>query len=190
MTKTPLESLRQNLDTLLWAIEDCRTRQQFLPCLVLVYSGMDIVASLERAEGEGTGAAFRRWATRYLLVQERLNCTPDDLWGARCGIVHTYTTVSDHSREGRAKEVVYSWGTATAADLATMVRATGHDYSAIHFDDLVACFRSGVSTFLFELANDEARLSGLSHRAGLWFANLDKQVGDQFFGTIGRRPDV
>jgi len=190
MTKTPLESLRDNLDTLLSAIEDCRARNQVLPCLVLVYSGIDIAASLERVDGEGTGAAFRRWAARYLLVRGKLDCTPEDLWGARCGIVHTYTTASDQSRMGRAKEVVYSWGTASAADLAAMVQATGRDYAAIHIDDLVASFRSAVSTFLFEIAAEKSRLPAVSERAGVWFTNLDKSVGDQFLRVIGRRPDV
>jgi hypothetical protein len=187
MTKTPLESLRDNLDTLLSAIEDCRVRKQVLPCLVLVYSGIDIAASLERVDGEGIGPAFRRWATRYLVVRGKLDCTADDLWGARCGIVHTYTAASDHSRVGRAREVVYSWGTASAADLAAMVQATGRDYAAIHIDSLVASFRSGVSTFLFEIAVDKTRLSAVSDRAGVWFTNLDKSVGDQFLRVIGRK---
>ena len=161
-----------------------------LPALVLVYSGIDIAASIERPDSEGVGAAFRRWAERYLLSQGTLDCTSDDLWGARCGIVHTYSAASDHSRTGRAKQVVYSWGAANASDLQTMVRATGRDFAAIHIDALTGSFRQGISRYLYELAADKPRMSAAADRAGVWFTNVDKAVTDEFLQMLQRRPDV
>ena len=180
MNASHLEVFRHNLDALLAVIEDCKSNNQILPMLVLVYSGIDIVASLERAEGEAIGAAFRRWAARYILPEGGLECTADDLWGARCGIVHMYTATSDQSKSGRAKEVYYSWGTAKAADLQRMIGATGRDSTAIHVGILSRAFRNGVSKFLSELASDKVRQAALSPTASYWFKNLPKSVGDRF----------
>jgi hypothetical protein len=39
-----------------------------------------------------------------------LNVTSDDLWGARCGLLHTFTPASDKSRAGIARELKYVRG--------------------------------------------------------------------------------
>ena len=182
--------MRHNLDTLVAAIEDCRDQKRILPSLILLYSGIDIVGSLEQAPGEPAGAGFRRWATRYVLSNSRIDCSADDLWGARCAIVHTYTAESEVVRSGRAKQVFYTWGTANVADLADMTKAIGRDNVALHINDVVLAFKRGVSKFLLELASDPARLSAASERAGLWFTNLDESIGDRFLRLTGRKPDV
>jgi hypothetical protein len=41
-------AFEENLIALLESIEDCLTKRRILPCLMLLYSGIDVVASLER----------------------------------------------------------------------------------------------------------------------------------------------
>ena len=74
----------KNLTVLLESIEDCLANRRLLPCLILIYSSIDIVSSLE--PGRATGSAFMAWTDKYLLKAISLPCTPSDLWGARCGI--------------------------------------------------------------------------------------------------------
>jgi hypothetical protein len=54
-------AFQHNLIDHLDAIEDCLQTRRFLPCLCLLYSGIDVVASLERRPDEGTKSAFVRW---------------------------------------------------------------------------------------------------------------------------------
>jgi hypothetical protein len=51
------EALIPNLSELLVSIEECKAQQRILSTLVLIYSGIDVVASLERQPGEGTKTA-------------------------------------------------------------------------------------------------------------------------------------
>jgi hypothetical protein len=44
-------------------------KNRLLSTLILVYSGIDILASLERQPNEGTKAAFVCWAEDYLRKQ-------------------------------------------------------------------------------------------------------------------------
>lgn len=86
----------KNLTVLLESIEDCLANRRLLPCLILIYSSIDIVSSLE--PGRATGSAFMAWTDKYLLKAISLPCTPSDLWGARCGILHTFSGESDMSK--------------------------------------------------------------------------------------------
>jgi hypothetical protein len=49
------------------SIEDCVSKGRVLSCLTLLYSAIDILASLERHQQEGTKAAFVRWVDTYML---------------------------------------------------------------------------------------------------------------------------
>jgi hypothetical protein len=190
VTKAPLELLRQHLETMVAAIETCRDRNWVLPSLVLLYAGIDVLGSLEHAPAESASAGFRRWTTQYLVADSVLACTADDLWGARCAILHTYTAESDVVQSGRAKPIFYSWGAAQAAELRDMAEELGRVSVALHVDDLISAFKRGVSRFFFELASDPERLTAVSEQAGLWFTNVDRSVGDNFLRLTGRRPDV
>lgn len=185
-----LDILRNNLMALLSAIEDCRGRKQVLPCLILLYSGIDIIASLERSDKEGTASAFQRWTNNYLLTEKNLGCSSKDLYGARCGIVHTFSSSSDYTRTGKAREVIYAWGNASAVNLRAVSQAAGRDNIVLDVDELIKVFRSGVNMFFADLSKDSMRAEQVVKNAGLWLMNIDKTVIDNVLDIIERTPDT
>jgi hypothetical protein len=185
-----LHVLRNNINSLFSAIEDCRNRKQILPCLILIYCGIDVVASLEKSKEEGTASAFQRWANNYLLPEENFGCTSKELYGARCGIVHTFSAASDYSRSGKAREVVYAWGTASAKDLRSISKAVGRDHIVLDVDELIKVFRNGVYRFFSELLEDPKREKLVAVNASVWFTNMDKAVIDNVLNIIDKSPDT
>src|SRR5688500_13038808 len=83
-------------------------------CLIVLYALLDVLGAVSRNanKAKGDGSDFRRWVDDYVLKQGRLNATADDLWGARCGILHALSHESDHSAQGRARIVIYFRGDA------------------------------------------------------------------------------
>ncbi len=71
-----------------------------LPGFILLYTSIDILASLTRPEtSEATsGGFFKDWVANYMLPQLGV-VSADDLWGARCGWLHTLMAESDMSRD-------------------------------------------------------------------------------------------
>ena len=185
-----LDILRHNILTLVTAIEECRDRKQILPCLVLLYSGIDVAASLERSPKEGTAMAFQRWAKNYLISKSNLDCSAKDLYGARCGIIHTFSSSSDYSRSGKAREVIYAWGDASAAKLRAITLAVKKDYIVLDVNELIKVFKNGVDTFFYDLSNDPKRRERLKMNAGKWLANMDKTVIDDVIKILDRPPDT
>ena len=167
-------AFEENLIALLKSIEECLAKGQILPCLMLLYAGIDVVASLEA--GRAGPRAFRRWVNKYLLKAASLSCTALDLYGARCGILHTFSAKSDMSAKGQAREIVYAWGNAKAADLAAASIALGRNDCVLHLRDLINAFRVGLADYLEEVMKDDKRKQKLEAGAGLWFTHLDQET--------------
>ena len=89
-----------------------------MPALLLIYAGIDILGALNRPadKSEQSGDDFISWADQYLSPAQTLGCTSDDLWGARCGPLHSYTSESRRSRSGAVKQIQYAWGTGKSSD--------------------------------------------------------------------------
>lgn len=170
----------QNIYALIEAIEDCLEKRRIMPCLVLLYTGLDVVASLERAHDEGTRVAFTRWVDSYLLNRHSLGCTALELYAARCGILHTFTAESDLSRADKTREIVYAWGNQKKEDLQEAIRLTNRDWVALHVRDLIDAFREALLLYVEEIEKDPGRQQLVERRAGVWFTNMSPELLHKF----------
>ena len=56
-------AFEENLIGLLESVEDCLAKRRILPCLMLLYSGIDVIASLET--GKASRSVFIRWVSFF-----------------------------------------------------------------------------------------------------------------------------
>src|SRR6266702_6028978 len=134
-----MEAFYKHMVDLLASIDDCASKNRLLPCLTLLYSGIDVMASLDALPNEANQASFVRWVDRYLSIND---CTPLDIYAARCGIVHTFAADSRLARDGKAKKIAYAWGTGKVEKLKLASLALGRqDWQCLHIGELVIAFR-------------------------------------------------
>jgi hypothetical protein len=78
--------------------------------LILTFSGIDAMASLEKNDGKNdVRERFENWVNEYMQFSD----WPEaglELYGARCGILHTYGPISDLSEKGKVRLIGYSTG--------------------------------------------------------------------------------
>lgn len=179
-----MDLILQNLATLDEAIHDCLRKQQVLPALILIYSGIDIVASLESKQGDAVKASFTRWVDSYMLPSHQLECTALELYAARCGMVHTLTAVSDLSRQGKARTINYAWGSASENDLRKSAKRLGRTmFAVVHVDNLHEAFRLGVLKWADEVKGDAKRQKRVEANRPGWFMNLPSQQIKDFLAV-------
>ena len=79
------------------------------PTLILLYATIDAMAWLDRPDGQDDAHAddFIAWVDRYLLPDSGLPCTGADLYGARCGFLHSHTGESKRHRQLLIKKLFY-----------------------------------------------------------------------------------
>ena len=172
MTRQAFES---GATELVEAIEVLSQSQLRLPAMLVLYAGIDIMASLDRPKSslEVKPSDFVKWTKRYLLPGTQLACSGEDLYAARCGLVHTYMAESRRSRKGQARQIWYAWGGSSPEELQSWIdRADVPQAVAVHVDDVSAAFRLGVERFKQSLLDDSERASLVYDRARMFFGDL------------------
>jgi hypothetical protein len=140
-----------------------------VPALILIYSSIDFLAWLNRpsTHPDVVRSDFISWVDRYLLPNSQIRCSSQDLYAARCGVLHSYSAESKLSREGRAKQIWYAWGRAEVKRLQKRIKQTRLDSKAVavHIEDLFNALRSGFVNFMTCLDADPDHANLVYERA-------------------------
>jgi hypothetical protein len=128
------------------AIDLCFREGLFTESLVLLYAGIDALAWLALPSGDVNGSDFVKWVNTYLLPDSGLQCTAEDIWAARCGLLHSSIAESRKSREGAAREISYLLNDDGQALVHVMAK-TPLPAINIRIDHLIAAFRKAIDSF-------------------------------------------
>jgi hypothetical protein len=143
--------------------------------LIVLYSAFDTMAWVGLPAGDVTRMAFKDWVEKYILAGHNLACNAEDLYGARCALLHSHTAASAKSREGTAREVYYYGGEKSAEFVATQLAGRA-DVVAVRVLDLVLAFSEGAFRFIAELDQDQARGAAALQRAAKWMRWVDPEA--------------
>lgn len=154
----------------------CWNEDLDIPTLMLLYAGIDILASLGRPadKSRATRVDFIEWVDRYLLPGSGLQCTGRDLYGARCGLLHALSAESSMSVEGESRQVWYS--TTDDERFQAIVERLGQegkvDAVAVNLDALVETFVNAVRRFGQAIEQDPDLAARVESRSRKLFANI------------------
>lgn len=134
--------------------------------LVVLYSSIDSMGLLDAppAQTSASGASFKNWVRKYLLVNGTFEFNEVDFWASRCSVLHTFTSESDLSKAGKAKQIQYYSGPKDSLMAKAFVGATkdidGGKHVTAHLEDTYLAFLESLETFPKDLLenckNDEA----------------------------------
>lgn len=134
-------------------------KEDLLPhSLVIIYSTIDTCGLLDApaTQTEATGDSFKEWVKKYVLTDPALEFNEVDLWGARCAVLHTFTSQSWLSNTGKARQLLYYTGDKSKPHIQNLIAFTkNHENGAhlpVHYDDLADAVFTGMKTFVPDLA--------------------------------------
>ena len=124
--------------------------------LIIVFSAIDSFGLLDAPEEQqnATGNTFKEWVKKYIIGND-IEYTELDLWSSRCAILHTFTTQSDLSKKGKAREILFYSGN-SASDKANDFSVFAHqinngNHVAASIEKTVRIFLSAVPIFARDL---------------------------------------
>ncbi len=167
-------ALDLNLEQLKEAIDVCRKLGLSVSTQILLYSGLDTIGALDRQKDKefGTREDFKKWCDKYFIPNLKYrNCKSEDLYAARCGIVHTLTPESKTVKEGKAKKIFYAWGAHKVEELEKYLDSKGYNAVALHMDDMIEAFKKGIDQYLSSVSVIKRRL--IYERVKKMFINVD-----------------
>jgi hypothetical protein len=179
-----IDFLKQKFEELLMGAELCIHAKLISPALVLVYSGIDVAGGLYASDPAAqVGARFTDWATRYLLpaAAPEFEASAQDLYGARCGLLHNFSSESNQSRRGDARKVQYAWGDSSASTLIEMAKVAELEkqHTAIQVEELIAAFRKGLVRFFDDAAADSEIAQRLATRSNKVLGPMSEDDGQE-----------
>lgn len=134
--------LSNRMNSIIWTIENCLNQRALYPALILLFSSIDILATLQTTDGYSTGASFKTWVDVYLLNQDQFPFDSEDLWSARCGIVHA---LRYESKNRNPKTIKYAF-----RDYDDDIKKISNPNQCVgvYIEDLFKAFKSGYSQYL------------------------------------------
>jgi hypothetical protein len=175
-----MHNLQHQTQELREAIDECVRRHLVIPSLILIYATIDVCAWLVYDDSQ-VGVRFEKWCNSHLLLGTNVTATGADLYGARCGILHTFSAESRKSVTGVAREVVYGWGTADHDKLQEITDLAKHPgYVAVQLEDL----RDALFNALDTLVENAKRSPELAERAGKWLAYQSEKDADELLKMV------
>ena len=135
--------------------------------LVLLYAALDTLAWLASPDSEATGKGFQDWTDRYLLPDSSLPCTSADLWGARCGVLHTHGAESRSSASGKARQIWY-YGRDRSKQHIEEAMSGRADIVAVRTVDLIEAFAKAAKRFSDDLGRDPELASRAQAKVTRW----------------------
>lgn len=157
-------------------VKFCFQNQRWIGGAQLLMSAIDITAGIERpaAKLDTDRADFIAWADKYLCLSgPEYSLTGLDVYAARCGLLHGYTTNAKLVRKGKA--VSLGW----VDRMDPPVRA--NEDKSLVIGSLSALFKaylSGVADSLKRINGDEALAALVNERLQHMFQaeNLDEET--------------
>ncbi len=180
-------------DRLLGAIDVLfREPGNYIVILILVYSTIDIFSWLHLDDKSdelnyNNAQTFKKWVEEFMLVDHHgLPCTSDDLWAARCGLLHTGTAESRHFLNNpEVKLIRYSTGYESNLGKHTVLFDHGKlDISEeaiplwertidVKLDDLFEALKLGAKKFTKHFMSDPKEMKKVLSRAERYFKTID-----------------
>jgi len=136
--------------------------------LVVLYSAIDTLAWSTLVDGDVTRSDFCAWVNSYMDPPATVQCTAEDLYAARCGLLHSSSAGSRLSREGKAAELWYATSADRVPVLRRLAHEKGHSAKIVGITPLVEAFADGARRFVETLAADRALDARVNARVALW----------------------
>ena len=175
--KMELKNLALNVLKFSKSIGSARDAGDTTGALILFYAYCDSMGSLMRPieEKKTQGKYFRAFVREFVIPSHRFELNENDLWGARCGMLHTFSPYSDWSekKEPRARKIQYLESPKQVKLCTEAMKAEGvEDLVFVDSYDLFNAFIDGVVEFTRKAESDKEFRNRVLFHADKFFANF------------------
>lgn len=183
------QNLFENYKQLIQAIWFCEENHLLTPALVMIYTAIDSVSWIAAGSSKESGKAFKRWVSEWMLKDPRIKCSAEELYAARCGVVHTLTPNSSLTQKG-VRRIAYSWGTGDNVELEALIQITGYQESlaSVHLSDLIQAFSNGMADYLEHVYADPALIKAFEEKSGNHFAHIPRDKVKELLALSASKP--
>lgn len=165
--------LKRQIETDLCAVHVLFCNECHTHALALIYSSIDKMAWLYSPEVDHGRQDFMRWVDDFMLAGEPRPYDSEDLYAARCALLHTGTVESKLYRDGKARRIIYATGPkrsyeALQAELESLITAEGaakEDLIVIHWAEISDLWIDALQRFEAAIKADRGLMARTNERS-------------------------
>ena len=164
---SPEEVLSKTLRQITESIEILLEKRHSQSVLILLFTTIDILGSLIRPKSDLDTHShfFKKWADDYMIAPSHLPFTSEELWGVRCGLLHTHTPSSKLSRTGKIRQIHFFRGSSLQYEQAMRTHESQKNVLYVNIDELYEHFKKGISAFYLQMETDASLRNIALHHA-------------------------
>lgn len=177
-----MENLFKSYYQLIQAADECVSKHMALPALVLIYTSIDSVGWIASEDpNEQPGHRFKNWVNTWMLKDGELKCSAEELYAARCGILHRLTPDSTLSEKKGVRIVAYAYGKAKHEQLEeySAVLEINDKVVSVHLKDLFWSFKKGFANYLEHVFSNDRELEKFLIKSGQHYATVNMVQMDE-----------
>lgn len=182
-----MDSFYKNYTQVIEAADYCVTKHLTLPALILIYSAIDSAGWVASSnQKKSVNARFTDWVNNWMLKDGKLKCTAEELYAARCGVLHTLTPNSSLSKNKGVRKIAYAWGKAKTETLVESISELSmeSEIASIHIDDLFTSFKEGLANYLEYAFKNAEEKENILLKSNQHFVNMESELMDLFIKEI------
>jgi len=164
---------QRSMQELTKTIEDCLKNKEKISCLILFYSTIDIMAWLSRDphDADSTREDFIRWVEEFLLPGSGLDCKGEDLYAARCAVIHSYAEVWGISQSNKVavNKIHYVWGKVNNSTTKLNKSKPTDETISIPVESLVKSLQTAIQRFNNSLTDNRSMFELINERSKKYF---------------------
>ncbi len=126
--------------------------------IIIIYSSIDTMGLLNAppSQTSASGGSFKNWVKNYILSYPNIEFNEEDLWGARCAVLHSFTSESDLSKANKVREIQYISGKNDGMEplLNQMRSLNDGKHVPVFIEDLISALFEAIEKFSSILLNN------------------------------------
>jgi hypothetical protein len=181
--------LLRSIRHIFFTIKYCHENEYLIPELILIYNFIDIISWIAcKEDNKKTRARFQEWVDKWMLTKYPLTCNSEELYSARCGIIHNLSPESDLTRNHDIRKICYAYKKAKVGDLEKSIEILKQtDLVVVHLDDLISSLTDGLSDYLTMLEDNPEEKELFNSKAQKHFSYTENSVVKEFLGAYKKQ---
>ena len=162
-----ISEVEEKFDKLILSLRICEKNEYIESTLILLYSMIDSLAWLnsdkEDIKERQVGKEFESFTGKYILKYLKYyNITSNELYNARCGMVHTMMSCSKNKS---IKYIVYANNENSQKENDKKIKAKGYNAVCINIFDLLCAVTYAYKDFFEEMKNNNIKIKKIINKA-------------------------
>lgn len=156
-----LFEVKKRYDTLLEGIDVCKDNDLIEPVFIILYSTIDSLAWLnsdeKNVEARRVGKEFKDFSSKYIINKLTQNITADELYNARCAIVHTISAKSSGNIKNGVRYLTYANSPQAEIEGNNILKSLNENAVCINALELIEALSEAIVEFFEDISKDNVK---------------------------------